>query len=396
MQHSPDRRIIGGTPARGAAPGRPRRRGFKAIAALWAAATACATHGPSPGSPNGPTGPGTGGGPEPLSPSEILERLKASNRVYAFEPIGSISDLAAQEYARELWPPAEHAVEFPMVETRGVRRVLSSYPANDAALQILQEAEPLVTAKKFAAAEALYRRALDVAPGYYLTLLNYGGCAQFTGRFEAALDRYEQAIRANPFDHRGYFFKANALTELGRIPEALDAYAWALTVRPRHTWLLAGIDTREPRLGVVVQGDLLLPKAVVREQADRIVIEFDGSAHWLAFGACKALWVGEAAHRREMTGLERRAFTSAEERECLAGLLAVYATHRAQGAVQAEPDLDRLVDVVRSRMADEWIIYELASRRSPHASLALPAEMHRRIHAFVLRYVLVSRAQALP
>lgn len=356
---------------------------------LPAGLCACATAAPSATFVPEQLGGHEPGAAELLPPAEILKRLRASRVVYRFERLEP-SAIDAAKFADEMWPPHEAALPFPFVEDRGTgRRTLVTYPMNDEAVRILNQAEPLFQAKDYAAAEREYGRALEVAPGYYLALLSYGDCAFFSGNLQAALRRYEMAIEANPFDHRGYYYRANVLTEMGQIDEALDGYAWALATRPRHALLLQGLATREKRLGAVVQSDLLRPRSVARQDKDGVQVASDGTAHWLAFGACKAMWLGEPAHRKEMTGHEDHSITTTEEKECLASLLGVYASQREAGAIAAEPALDTLIEVVKAGMATEFILYELASRLSPHMLVLVEPAHRERLRNFVRRFVLV-------
>lgn len=211
----------------------------------------------------------------------------------------------------------------------------------------------------------------------------WGNAAFFAKDFPRALERFEAAIRANPADHRGYFHKGDALLALGRIPEALDAYAWGLTVRPRAELLRRGLRQHQAELGRTLEGDLYLPPARIQEDHGTIVESFAGKS-WLAFANCRALWLGEPEHAQTLIGSGRPGFSSVEELECLADTVALHNVLQ-----DADPKLDKVAAIARSGQAMELIIFELATRVDPHVVLTLSGPAQQRIHDFVLQWILV-------
>ena len=325
-----------------------------------------------------------------LTPAEILDRLEASRVLYRFETQPRMVPLETQRNARALWPEQISSVEIPMVSvgSDGTRTV-QAYQPRPVVERILREAEPLFQASKFAAAEKRYEEALRVAPNDYLALLGWGDAAFFRGKPAVALERYERASRSNPDDHRSWYHRGNALLELNRQRDALDAYAMALALRPRHGPMIDGIELRAKRLGVRVRGDLFFPKAAVTRNADgSITIHSVPEAHWVAYGACKALWMGESSRRMEMTGSEEHQFSTIEEMECLATLLVVYEALLEKGEAEPDPALDRLGEITASGLLDAYILYELGSRVWPHAVLIAPDSVREEVALYVRRFLL--------
>lgn len=326
---------------------------------------------------------------QPLSAGEIIRRLEESPRTYRIDKAPSTSHQALQQYAMAMWPqrgPTLDCVNARPAEGGQQRPVPCG---DDAAVRaILVEAETFWDKKEYAEAEKRYARALEVAPRDYHVLLVYGDAAYFQGRFDEALTRYEKATEVNPWDHRSWYYRGNVLLDQGKRDEALQLYARALALRPRHHPMELGLENREERLGVTLVRNTFLPKAKVSRAGEEVVIETEVVGHWMAWASCKALWLGEASHRVEMTGTDQHAFSSVEELECLAALLSVYVRGKEERGVEPEPQLERLLRVVEAGMAKEWVAWELGTRIAPHLIVSLPEAERRRVEAFVRAFVL--------
>jgi tetratricopeptide (TPR) repeat protein len=217
-------------------------------------------------------------------------------------------------------------------------------------------------------------------------LLNAGDARLFGGEPMAALDLYRRAQLADPFDHRGYFYAANTLLMLGRREEAILDYAEALARRPRHALLRAGIEARGKYLGRRLRGDVLQFEGFVRQGSEAIEIFAQPTGAWIAWTTCKAFWLGDASHRRQMLGSEVPVFSNVEELECLRAMLQGYEQDRA---TDADPSLEELRNIARGGELDVLVLLELATRVDPHAALRIPARARPRLVRYVLRHVLV-------
>src|SRR5262249_2408200 len=175
------------------------------------------------------------------------------------------------------------------------------------------QAEPAYLDQRYEEASALYNRALALAPGYGPALLNAGDARLFGGQPLEALDLYRRAQRADPFDHRGYFYAANTLLLLGRPDEALLDSAEALARRPRPPPVGAGIGARGRAVGGRRRGDVLQFEGFVRRGSESVEICATPPRAWTAWASCKAFWLGNADHRRQMLGTETPVFSNVEE-----------------------------------------------------------------------------------
>ncbi|MCY1078105.1 tetratricopeptide repeat protein [Archangium lansingense] len=325
--------------------------------------------------------------PSFLSPPEILERMEKSPVSYKVEP----QDSPPGGWAEQLWPRQLEPVTWPQVVEEGGSRVLREWPQKPEVQQLLAEAEPHYQAQRFEEAARLYAQATERCPGCYLAWLFRGDAALFGGDPTTALAHYDKAAELNPYDYRAHFYRGSALIRLERSQEAREAWAWSLVLNPRNP-IIRQFFQNNRSVGLAITDDVIVPRGRALAQDDGVVIHFDPDHHpaWFAYANCKALWLGEPSHRQEMTGSTEHRFTSAEELECLASAVSLYESGLRKGEEEHEDRaLSRLSAIVQGKMATELILFEMAARVHPQITLTLDDEARKRLHAYVLRYVLV-------
>ncbi|MCP3141060.1 tetratricopeptide repeat protein [Pyxidicoccus xibeiensis] len=333
------------------------------------------------------TPPSSRKSPAYLTPAQILKRLEESKVSYRVEG----KDSPPGGWAEQLWPQRMEAVEFPRVVVQGGERVIQPWPEDAKAQALLQEAEPLFQAKRYAEAAKLYTRATEVCPDCYRAWIFRGDAAYFADDAATALTHYQKAIAINPEDHRTWFFQGNALAKLGRYDEALDSWAWCLVLSPRYPVIRQFFRTNA-HLGLVIREDTIVPRGFAERMGEDVSIQFDPDHDpaWFAFANCKALWIGEPSHRLEMTGTTDEHFTSTEELECLGSALVVHEGRKAEGKMEAsDPTLDRLFVIAQDGMLLEAVLFEVGSRVHPQVVLTMDDAVRQRLKTYVLKHVLV-------
>ena len=324
------------------------------------------------------------------SPQDIVQLVEKSPVLYRIAELEA-GGVAKDKLAPTLWAQVEPELRIPtvQVDAKGVPTV-TPYPADAQADALLREAAPFYERRDYPRARALYERALQKSPRYYPAMLALGDVLYSAGDYREALQRYRHAIPLNPYDYRGHSSAANALLELGRGDEALDDYAWALALRPQDAGLQKSIGERASRLGIRFEAAGLVPLAFSRPSNSATVdVYTESRPHWLAYGLCKGIWVGEKDHRLARTGNAEHRFSNVEESECLTGLLVLYAVRRGEGETAKEAGLDALIDVARTGGLDEWILFNIASRVAPHVVLRTDDDERQLLHDFILKFVLV-------
>ncbi len=346
-------------------------------------ALGCATSPPAATPSPPPAAKGSGF----LGPAEILQLMEKSSVTYKVDP----QDSPPGGWAEQLWPRRLEPVTWPQVVEEGGRRSIREWPIPPEVHQLIADAEPHYQAHRYDEAAKLYTRATERCPSCYLAWLFRGDAALFAEDPTTALAHYDKAAQLNPHDYRAHFYRGSALVRLERYEEARDAWAWSLVLHPRNP-VIRQFFQNNPEVGLVITGDVVVPRGIALQEEDAVVIHFDPDRHpaWFAYANCKAIWLGEPSHREALTGSTEHPFSSTEEFECLASAVSVYESELRKGEEAREDDsLARLRSIIQDKMASELILFEMAARVHPQMALTLDDEARKRLHAYVLAYVLV-------
>ncbi|MGV6801905.1 MAG: tetratricopeptide repeat protein [bacterium] len=98
-------------------------------------------------------------------------------------------------------------------------------------------------------AEEAYRHTLQLKPDHAIALSNLGSVYNRQERFDEALETLNQAVALRLNHPHTHSYRANALTELGQLEEALADQTIALRAMPDNAVILAGFARGNQRLG---------------------------------------------------------------------------------------------------------------------------------------------------
>jgi Flp pilus assembly protein TadD len=90
---------------------------------------------------------------------------------------------------------------------------------------------------------ALWREAVDLAPGHFRPRLLLGEALQDAGRRDEAVAEYRTAIELRPADETGYVKLGQCLIDMGRWNEATDAFARLQALNPQSVPAAMGLGT---------------------------------------------------------------------------------------------------------------------------------------------------------
>uniref|UniRef100_UPI00398E55B5 LON peptidase N-terminal domain and RING finger protein 2 isoform X1 n=2 Tax=Pristiophorus japonicus TaxID=55135 RepID=UPI00398E55B5 len=106
------------------------------------------------------------------------------------------------------------------------------FPSDCRARRLQVEAGRLMRSRDYSAALGLYNQALSLVPHDYLMLCHRAELYVTIGKYEEALCDGDVACTLKPLKTKGYFWKAQALVEMGRTEEALKEYLYCIALRP--------------------------------------------------------------------------------------------------------------------------------------------------------------------
>ena len=323
-----------------------------------------------------------------FTPYELAEFGEKSEVQYATHIVKSGAELPTFRHPGYPKDGPSPATPYPQIsEGYHGHRSLDLFRPSAIADKALKQAEPLIQKKEYDLALPIYLEASEKDPKCYLLYLSIGDCYLFSGNPVAALDNYDKAIELNPDDFHGHWFRASALVELGRMADARHSYARALAMSPGNPSLLKAINARADRLGINATEELFHPQATARPEGDTFVIYTVDATHWWIYGLCKAVWLAEPEHRRDLTGSTDHKWTNTEELECMADLLLRYETDRDEVNMPAEPELDLLLEILHSKSLGAFVDYEFGSQVSRDYTILIDRESQEKVTRFVEQYV---------
>lgn len=324
-----------------------------------------------------------------LPPSDILKRLESSPVQIRISGIEMLQDVARGRLADETWKQMVQPVEYPKVKRRGGNITLESWPRPKAVEATMEKAELAFQHKDYGEAATWYRKTLSIAPDFYIARAYLGDTHLFGGKGpKAAIAEYDQAIAANPDDYRLYFFRANAYRQLDDLPSSLADLRRSLVLKPRNAILLGALQKARGAMGRA-EPEVFVPRGFVRREGDAISVYADiDRPEWLAWANCKAMWMTDAQHRKEMLGTTDYGWSTIEELECLGSLMGIYEARKASGEGPTDMRLERLRDIVKDGLAPAFVVYELGSRVDPQIVLRLDDKFREMMTQYVEKYVL--------
>jgi len=84
----------------------------------------------------------------------------------------------------------------------------------------------------FKQAHFYLQKAYRLNPDHYPYASRYADCSQILGRFDEALEVYEEMIRTRPKVPDGYMLKGHCLLKMKKYGEAVQSYSEARAIRP--------------------------------------------------------------------------------------------------------------------------------------------------------------------
>ncbi len=147
-----------------------------------------------------------------------------------------------------------------------------SAPADGDVGRLLQQGEELSNAKRFADAQALFRKALDRDPGNREALLRLGILAARESRYGVARELLERLVGLYPDCLDGVNALANVARLEGRWQDARACYGKALELDPDSVPVLSNLGTCLRDMGQVVEARTHLTRAVEMEPVNADVL----------------------------------------------------------------------------------------------------------------------------
>lgn len=330
-----------------------------------------------------------------LEPADMIRMMTESKTTYEINPLDKLDEETRKHMLETLYPEAAPYIAYPLVKRNGKGEAsIRQFPFHPKAWELIQLAETPYQEEKYDEAMILYQKAVEISPDCYLAYHYLGECYQFQGNSPKAIECYDKALKINPYDYQVYYFKGECLLLAGQGDEAMKNLIHALALKPRHENIMIVLRKVADRVGFKLQEDIFRPRCLVRRASEKgavqIYVDTEGPGKdWMIYAIGKALWLGEPKHRQELTGKKDVVWSTTEERECVAALLAAYLHGVEKKGEPKVAEFERLAEILKEGYFNEMLQYEIGSRVYPNIMTMQPAESVARMEEYIKRYVVV-------
>lgn len=133
--------------------------------------------------------------------------------------------------------------------------------SRDKAVELVNQAVSLISARQYEAALSPLREALKLSPEYGLAYYNQGVALQFLGKIEESIASYTSALSFNNEDANSYYNRGLALRDSGKLVEAEADLRIASTLKPE--WAAAKFNLGQVMISLdkASEGEQLIAEA---------------------------------------------------------------------------------------------------------------------------------------
>ena len=165
----------------------------------------------------------------------------------------SLDDLLSQAF--ELYSTGR-----PELASEMYQRILTRAPESALAWNNLGNSR--VQLRDYAGAEACYRRAVGVDPGFNEAFTNLGTLLNLLRRFEESLEAYQKSILLKPDQPRIWLAIGQLLSKMGKVDESIEAYRRGLEQAPGEAWALNNLGSLLMNKGRMAEALELFDRAI--------------------------------------------------------------------------------------------------------------------------------------
>jgi tetratricopeptide (TPR) repeat protein len=325
-------------------------------------------------------------------PDKIFAILESSTRHYEIASSDAVEPKEIPEVVPEHSGQARPIDPYLEVKFDDAERIklVSSRPPQEIA-EIFEHASNATAMRDYLTAQALYAKAIEVAPDYFKSYTYIGNAYYFLGEYSLAVSSFEQAIKLNPVDYQAYLFLGDTyyqMEEYARAKEILTkAYLLNRTndvVQERLRAVLAKVDLR-------IRTNRLSPRIQIDREGDNVMLKFDKASgmRWLALSACLACWAFES-ECGDRADEDEDPLRLSMYRECLINQAASIAVRMGRENEEIGPDERVLLGAIEDGYLEAIIFWEIVASRAPVVILLLPDEVKVQIIQYIDRYVFES------
>lgn len=298
------------------------------------------------------------------TPDEIFKIMEESELSYV---IGEFSDSTL-----EIDSPIVLHNQY-IILTHNDSTYLDEYIWSEKTTELLLMGDKEFANKNFEVALKYYHEMLETQPEYSFALTMIGDAHYSMGNYDSAKIYFNRAIDRNFVDYSAHWFLADTHDKMGNLDSALIEITIAHLLNINHSVLKAKLQEYRESANRPWQEWEFKPQYQLSKEGNRILINVHPD--WIAYAMVKAIWEYEPGYAYKTSNEPDSLLVNwPEEKEAIVALLTD--TTRNQ----------RIHDIVEAGYFNEFLIYELVSKKHPIFLLLLSKENFWRILDYVEKY----------
>lgn len=298
------------------------------------------------------------------SPDEILKIMEESELSYV---IGELTDSILEIDS----PIVLHNQYF--ILTHNDTNSLDEYIMSEQTTKLLQIGDKEFANKNFEAALKYYHQMLESQPEYSFALTMIGDAHYSIGNYDSAKVYFSRAVDRNFVDYSAHWFLADTYDKMGKLDSALKEISIAHLLNINHSVLKSKLQEYRESANHHWQEWDFNPQYQLSKDGDQIFI--NTHPDWIAYAMVKAVWEYEPGYAYKTSNEPDSLLVNwPEEKEAIVSLLTD--TTRNQ----------RIYDIIEEGYFEEFVVYELVSKKHPIFLLLLSEENFWQIFDYVEKY----------
>jgi tetratricopeptide (TPR) repeat protein len=325
-------------------------------------------------------------------PDKIFAILESSSKNYeiassdAIEP-QEIPDVVP-EYAGQA-RPIDPYLEVKLDDGERIKLVSSRPPPEIA--ELFEHAEKAADLRDYETAQALYAKAIEVAPEYFKSYTHIGFAYYFLGELKLAESAFIKALELNPVDYQAQLFLGDTYYQMEEHARSKAVLTRAYMLNRTNDVVQERLRASLAKLDLRIRSNRLSPRIEIERDGENVVLKFDKSSgmRWLALSACLACWAFES-ECGDRADEDEDPLRLSMYRGCLINQAASIAVRMGREGEAIGPDEKVLLGAIEDGFLEAIIFWEIVAVRAPVVILLLPDTVKDQIVEYIDRYVFES------
>ncbi|MEM1321782.1 MAG: hypothetical protein AAGG75_16100 [Bacteroidota bacterium] len=311
------------------------------------------------------------------TPSEIAQLLEKSSIPYAF-------DTSTFQPVKEVFPILEDRYNSVPLSEGIYLQPTDIIVTDKTARKYQKKANNFLAKKNYLKAIPLYLDLLELHPEHTELKMALARLYTLAHDCPQAMHWYKQVITVLPKDISAHVEMAQLCMQCQEGELAIEYITRAHLFNRNDSRLVAMMSDVYLQQGLSYHNWKLQPLYSITTMVDKTVRIQAAPGPWQAYASCKALWQYEPNYRQNMRHMSQSPVGLIEEKECLLNALISYT--QLESGQAAFPELALLGRVLTERVVDDYIFYEITSRRQPELLRELSEEQLQKMIRYIRDY----------